>query len=75
MNKLLLYLYLCSFIGCSSGRYGYSLEEWNNLTQDTRDKIKIEADNNLISVLEEEREKEFINRPINIIFGTRSNKY
>lgn len=76
MKKNLLLICACvTMLGCASHKYGYSMDKWSSLTQQERDKIKNEADENTKKMMEEQREREFLNKPINSIFGTRSNAY
>ncbi len=59
MNKylLLVCMFLTVLLGCSSNKYGYSIETWNNLTQLERNKIETEASENVKNMKEEERER------------------
>lgn len=76
------FLYFCIFFlftGCSSPRYGHSLDDWNNLTEQQRVEAKTDAEDNIYELHEIQREKEFINTPINksvnTYYRTRSNTY
>jgi len=75
--KISLLFFSCSLfiISCSQPpRYGYTPEEWDGLTlQQQEDAIKTE--NNIETMRREEREKAFENKPLNTIFGTRSNTF
>ncbi len=76
MKRLLLHFYIFFLIvGCASPRYGYTLEDWNNLTAQQREDVKAEASKNLIETRAKQREKEFVDHPIDVIFGTRSNTF
>ena len=76
VNKLALHFYIFFLIiGCSSPRYGHSLDDWNNFTEQQREEIKTTAENNVYELHEIQREKEFVNKPVNTLFGTRSNTY
>lgn len=76
MNRLLSIVCTCILIiGCASNKYGYSSDEWSSLTQPQRDEIKAAAEENIKKMTEEDREEKFENRPLNTIFGTRSNVY
>ena len=61
--------------GCTSTKYGRTLEEWNSMTQQERDDARSQAENMVEYVDEKEREKEFLHQPINLINGSRSNVY
>ena len=76
MIKLLLHFYIFFLIiGCSSPRYGHSLDDWDNFTEQQRVEAKTDAENNIYDLHEIQREKEFINKPVNRALGTRSNSY
>ncbi len=77
MNKylLLVCMFLTVLLGCSSNKYGYSIETWNNLTQLERNKIETEASENVKNMKEEEHERAFLNRPVNKTLGSRSNVF
>ncbi len=76
LKKYLLLICACAIIhGCSSHKYGYSMDKWNSFTQQERDKIQSEANDRLKQVIEEQRQREFLNKPINKTLGTRSNDY
>ena len=66
---------LSGLIGCSSQHFGYSSAEWNALTSDERAEVVERLENLLEDDSEEQREKDFQNRPLNVNFGTRSNVY
>ncbi len=51
------------------------MDKWNSFTQQERDKIQSEANDRLKQVIEEQRQREFLNKPINKTLGTRSNDY
>jgi len=74
--KLLLHFYIFFLIiGCSSPKYGHSPDDWNSFTEQQRVEAKADAENNVYELHEIQREKEFINIPINRALGTRSNAY
>ena len=73
--KIICILSFGVILGCTQKIYGYSREEWNDLTVEKKDEIRKEAENQLMEYREEEREKDFVNKPINELFGTRSNQY
>ncbi len=62
-------------LGCSSTKYGYSLEEWDRMTQAERDQAITQAESMMIEVQKKQREKEFLYQSVDIIFGSRSNVY
>ena len=74
-NKILLCLIPLMLYGCASTRYGYTQEEWSNMTQQERDIAIQQAENMIEDVDAREREKDFIYQPVNAIFGSRSNTY
>ena len=72
-TTILLGALLCC--GCGSQRYGYAPGAWNDLTPEQRDAIVLEARGHVRELLEEQRQREFENQPINVWFGSRSNTY
>ena len=77
-KKYLILILTCIIIvGCAPNKYGYTLGEWNNFTQQQRDDIKIEKEAEALTkkMMDDQRERKFVNKPVNAIFGTRSNTY
>ena len=77
-KKKLILIFTCIIIaGCAPNKYGYTLGEWNNFTQQQRDDVKTEAEAEALTnkMKEDQRERDFVNKPVNAIFGTRSNVY
>ena len=69
-------------VGCAPNKYGYTLDKWNSFTQQQRKDIKIEEEEKEAEaealtkkMMDDQRERKFVNKPINAIFGTRSNVY
>jgi hypothetical protein len=76
MKRLVCIFCACiSLTGCIFDNYGYTSNEWESLTQEERDQIKAEAQENLIKEKEEQRLKEFLNTPIKKTLGSRSNVF
>ena len=75
-KKNLILIFTCIIItGCALNKYGYTLGEWNNFTQQQRDDVKTEAEALTNKMMEDRRERDFVNKPVNTIFGSRSNVY
>ena len=62
-------------LGCTSTKYGYTLDEWSSMTQQERDEAETQAEDMVEYVHEKEREKKFLHQPVNVISGSRSNVY
>ena len=76
MKKTVLTLCVSLLLfGCTSTRYGRTLEEWSSMTQQEREEAITQAEDMVEYVDEKEREKEFLHQPINLINGSRSNVY
>ena len=61
--------------GCSSTKYGYTLEEWSSMTQQEREEAIKQAEDMVEYVQEKQREEEFLHQPDNAVFESRSNVY
>jgi hypothetical protein len=72
MKTVLLILLLTTTIcSCAAHYYGYTKEEWDNLTPQQRDEAKA----NIKSMKEEQENRDRSNKAIDELFGTTSNKY
>ena len=72
-TTILIGAWLC--IGCGAKQYGYAPAAWNDLTPAERDAVALEAREHVRELLEELRQREFENQPINVWLGSRSNTY
>jgi len=73
-KKLSIAFISICFAGCAA-TYGFDEAEWNAMTQQQRDAIELQAQDRVAQAHEYQREKEFLNQPIDAIFGSRSNAY
>ena len=76
MKRLsLIWIVLAGLVGCSSNHYGYTAQQWNDFTPEQRQEVTQQLEAMLEDDSEQQREKEFQNRSLNVNFGTRSNQY
>ncbi len=76
MKKILLTFVLALLLsGCNTSRYGYSFEEWDGMSRYQRDAAQARAERMQEFAQQQQRDKEIMYQPLNVIFGSRSNVY
>ncbi|MDJ0834401.1 MAG: hypothetical protein QNJ69_12835 [Gammaproteobacteria bacterium] len=75
MRKFFILLFISYLSGCASGKYGYSDGQWQALSQQQRDAVIAEVEENIRQNKEAIHEQEMTNQNLNHISGSRSNDF
>ena len=75
LRILALIFILSQLTGCTSSKFGYSAEEWQDLSKPQRDAVIAEVEEKLRQNKEAIHEQEMTNQNLNHVSGSRSNDF
>ncbi len=75
MKKYVILFFLIFLSGCASGKFGYSEEQWQAMSQQQRDAVIAEVEDKLMQNKEAIHEQEMTQQNLNHISGSRSNDF